>query len=186
MAPPSDADLLRAIARGEEDALQALHTRYLRPVHGFCLRLVRDPAVAEEVAADVFFQAWRGAARFEGRSKPSTWLFGIAYHLAMNRVRGRRPPTVELDELAPLAGDDPTPADAAESGEAAARLHRALGALTPDHRAVLELTYAQGLSCGEAAEALGVPVNTVKTRMFYARQRLRELLPRLGVRGDAA
>lgn len=177
----SDAELVEAISRGDAEALRALHRRYQRPLFGFCQRLTRNAATADELVNDTLFQVWRSAGRFAGRSKPSTWLFGIAYHLVMNRLRRKTPPTVELDALTPLAADGPSPLGHAQGAEDAGRLQAAMAGLSPEHRAVLDLAYAQGLSCQEIADAVGAPVNTVKTRLFYARGRLRETLPQLGV-----
>jgi len=133
------------------------------------------------VLNDVMLAVWKGAASFDGRSRPSTWIFGIAYHKALKAL-ARRPEEQEDED-----GERPEPVDAEEPEQLAARrelagvLGRALGALPPEQRAVVELTYYYGLAYQEIAEIVGCPVNTVKTRMFHARRRLRELLPGLGI-----
>ncbi|MCG8455370.1 MAG: sigma-70 family RNA polymerase sigma factor, partial [Holophagales bacterium] len=133
---------------------------------------------------DVMFVVWKRAGAFGGRSRPSTWIFGIAYRQAMHSLdRGR---DAALDaalesadgELAEHGAED----RALGNRELRLSLEKALGRLSPEHRAVLELTFFEDCSYREIAEILGCPLNTVKTRMFHARQHLRRILPRLGWR----
>lgn len=177
--------LLRRVATKDRRAFEALYNLYYRRLFGYLLKLTRRAELVEEVLNDVMLAIWKGAASFDGRSRPSTWIFGIAYHKALKAL-ARRPSEVDGD-----ADGSPEPVDRDEPESLAARrelagvLGRALGSLSPEQRAVVELTYYYGLAYPEIAEIVGCPVNTVKTRMFHARRRLKELLPALGVSGYA-
>jgi RNA polymerase sigma-70 factor (ECF subfamily) len=174
-----DRALLAAAAAGDMRAFERLYRRHFRAVYEFAARVSGSPDLAGEVAGDSFAVAWRSAGRFEGRSRVSTWLFGIAYRLAA-RARGRRArlaAEVALDEAGSIA--DPGSAGV-EAALLAHRLAGALEELPPAQRAVVELTYANGLGYPEIAAILGCPVGTVKTRMLHARRRLRA---KLGIGG---
>ncbi|WP_157982225.1 RNA polymerase sigma factor [Oceanicella sp. SM1341] len=168
-----DTDLLAAIAAGDMDAFEQFHRRYFARIMRFAARIVDSHDVAEEIANDALMTVWRTAGRFEGRSKVSTWIFGIAYRMALKarEKSGRRRGDVELDEG--LVGD------AGEGAEAVILRHDLAGALErlkPELRAVVELTYFNGYLYTEIADIMECPVGTVKTRMMTARRRLRELL----------
>lgn len=168
--------LLERIGRRDRDAFEELYQLYAPRLFGYLLRVTRRPEVVEETVDEVLLTVWRQARSFEGRSRPSTWIFGIAYRKAMRALRRRR----RRPEGEPLPPDLRSRAEDPEGRsirrERAEKLSRLLAELSPEQRAVLELTYYEGFSCREAAEALGCPEGTVKTRMFYARRRLRGLL----------
>lgn len=170
-----DAELVRRVADRDRQAFEVLYRRYYRRLFGFLARWLDRPEVLEEVVDDVMFIVWTDAAKFEGRSRVSTWIFGIAHHQAHARLRRRRDET-SLDEAPEPCADD---ADR-ERWELRTSLAEALNTLSSDQRAVLELTYYEGLSYREISEVLGCPENTVKTRMFYARRHLRKILPEFG------
>ena len=184
-AQPTDASLLERVAGGDREAFRSLYERYQRRIHSYCLKFVRDPRKAEELTNDVMFEVWRGAAGFRGHSSPSTWILGIARHKALSEARRREEPVLPEPEEA-HAMPDPAegPAETAERADVARALRGALEKLSVEHREVLELTYYQELSCQEIAEVLQCPVGTVKTRMFYARQRLKAILAGTGIAGD--
>ena len=169
----TDQALLDAIAQGDMSAFEQLHRKYFPKLMHFAKRIVNSPEAAEEVANDVLMTVWRTADRFEGRSKPSTWMFGIAYRMALKQRQklGLRRGDVELDEG--LVGDDK---DTASAVILATDLTNALEQLKPELRAVVELTYYNGYLYTEIAEILECPVGTVKTRMMTARRRLRQIL----------
>lgn len=173
LAEQSDEALLKAIARGDMNAFEQFHLRYFAKVMRFAARIVDSREAAEEVANDALMTVWRTADRFEGRSKPSTWLFGIAYRMALKARQklGRRRGDVELDENMIDAGGDAAPGVILRTD-----LAGALARLTPELRAVVELTYFNGCLYTEIAEILECPVGTVKTRMMTARRRLRLML----------
>lgn len=169
----SDEALLKRIAKGDMQAFEQFHTRYFAKVMRFAARIVDSRDAAEEIANDVLMTVWRTAERFEGRSKPSTWLFGIAYRMSLKQRQKlvRRRGDVELDEGMIDAGGD-----AAEGVILRTDLAGALARLSPELRAVVELTYFNGCLYTEIAEILECPVGTVKTRMMTARRRLRAML----------
>ena len=184
MTNDADRSLIQRIASGDEDAFAMLYGSYERRLFGFLLRLVDDPATAEELVNDVMVEVWRGAARFGGRSRVSTWIFGIAHHKAVDVLRRRR-----LDlagEPEPQVIDPGEPADAAVSREdLAERVASGLAALSPAHREVLELTLTEGFSVDEIAAIVGIPAGTVKTRMFHARRALRAHLTDRGLTAES-
>ncbi|WP_181820935.1 MULTISPECIES: RNA polymerase sigma factor [Rhodobacterales] len=171
--PMSDNDMLAAIAKANVQAFEQLHRKYFPKLMHFARRITDSAEVAEEVANDVLMTVWRTADRFEGRSKPATWIFGIAYRMAIKQRQklGLRKGDVELDES--LIGDGK---DTAEQVAMSTDLTKALQQLKPELRAVVELTYYNGYLYTEIAEILDCPVGTVKTRMMTARSRLRETL----------
>ena len=142
----------------------------------FVRDLVRDDGLAEEVTSDVMVEVWRKAGTFGGRSRVRTWVFGIAHHKAIDALRRRRPAHAPLDELLDAATPLDGPEAAALRADDRQRLERALASLSAEHRAVLELTYVEGFAQKDIAEIVGCPVATVKTRAFYAKQRLRDAL----------
>lgn len=184
-----DEALLVRIGRGEREAFDALYRRFRRPLAAYLARLTGEPDAADELVDDTLLVVWRRAAGFAGRSRPSTWIFGIAYHKALKALerRGRRervfPPVAEDAERVPApeprAPARESPDRAAERHELAGRMAEALARLPAEQRAAVVLTYHHGLSYPEIAEILDCPVGTVKTRMFHARRKLARLLPEL-------
>jgi RNA polymerase sigma-70 factor (ECF subfamily) len=184
MEPPrdeSDVQLLGRIAAGDREAFRALYTAYYHPLLRFIYRITRRVDLAEEGVNDVMLVVWRNSETFGRRSKVSTWLMGIAYRKALKLLGGSRRWTERFK-----AGvfDDVETGDVTvnlvEHGDLRDLLDAALSKLSPAHRAVVELTYFSGCSYEEIATIAGCPVNTVKTRMFHARAKLRALLPALG------
>ena len=176
MTDAEDRALIERIARRDRFAFETFFGAHGPGVHRFVRDLVRDDGLAEELTSDVMVEVWRSAAKFAGRSRVRTWLFGIAHHKAIDALRRRRVPTLPLDELLTVASDVEGPEDAAVRAADRTRLDEALAALSPEHRAVLELTFVQGFSQKEIGEIVACPPATVKTRAFYAKARLRDLL----------
>ena len=181
MSTTSDEILIARIAKGDRLAMEALFARYRTPIFRFVLRIVRNETDAEDVNSDVFVDVWRQAATFEGRSTVSTWMFSIARFKALNQLR--RKPVDILDEEKAEAiieeADDPEVALAKK--DKAAALRQCLTKLTVDHREIINLVYYQHKSVQEVAQIIGIPEATVKTRMFYARKKLSELLAKRGI-----
>lgn len=177
---PTDRQLIRSTAGGSEADFAALYDRYSTPLYTYLVRLTKERSVAEELLQEVFLAVWQGAGRFDGRSKVSTWLYRIAHHKAVDWLRRHRPLRLQEAEQLP-AGEGPE--EAAFGAWRAGRLREALDELSPDHRAVLELTFFAGLSYREIARVVGCPVGTVKSRMSYARRYLKEILERMGLEG---
>jgi len=185
-AAVSDGQLLARIARGDKDAVTALYRRLERPLFAFLVKTLRDREAAADVLNETMLDVWRQAGRFEGKSSVATWIYSIAHHKAVSWLRKRR--EVELDEEAVAAIPDDTPgADKViATRDMSQIIARLMEKLSVDHRIVLQLAYFQEFSVGQIAEILDCPENTVKTRMFYARQRLRTLLEAEGIEGAAA
>lgn len=177
-----DAETLARIGGGDLEAFEEVYARYSRRVYAFTLRVLRNPELVEEAVSDTFLAIWRSAASFDGRSRASTWIFGVAYRKALRALERRRKVDTVTPDQVTLVEDERTGPDATCAREEEARLlERALRGLPAEQRAVVELTYFHGLSYAEIAAVIECPVNTVKTRMFHARRKLRAALPALGL-----
>lgn len=167
-----DHELLARVAGGEVEAFERLYRRYYKRVFGFAARLTPRLEIAEEVVDDTMLTVWRKAGNFAGRSKPSTWIFGIAYRKALKA--SRRFPD---DKMAGNVSEtELRQTDGLESIVVRQQIAQALGRLPREQRAVVELTYLRGYTYTEIADIAGCPVGTVKTRMRSAREKLRVLL----------
>jgi RNA polymerase sigma-70 factor (ECF subfamily) len=174
--PGSDHDLLQRIAEGDQPAMRALLSRHRDQAFRFILRLTKDEALAEDILIDSFFEVWRCASRFEGRSTFSTWLLAIARNKAVTAL-GRRD-TVELEDA--WASTIPDPADDPEltlqDKDLGETVRRCLARLSPKHTEIIDLVYYHEKTVAEVAAILQLPEATVKTRMFYARRKLAQLV----------
>ena len=171
-----DVALLNRVAGKDGAAFEALYRGYYPRLRRFLERVTRRPQIVEEILNDTMLVVWRKASSYNLRSQVSTWIFGIAFRRALKALRRVDDPVeFEPDGSPDQASAGPEGLLAAQ--EMRATIVKALGALSPDHRAVIELTYFEGYSCAEIAEIMRCPVSTVKTRMFHARRRLRMLLP---------
>jgi RNA polymerase sigma-70 factor, ECF subfamily len=181
MQSTSDDVLIGRIATGDRLAMQVLFARHHVRVFRFVLRLVRDESVAEDLISEVFLDVWRQAGRFEGRSQVSTWLLAIARFKALSALRRR--PDEELDDETAEAIEDPSddPEVALDKKDKSAAIRKCLEKLSAEHREIIDLVYYHEKSVEEVAQIVGIPENTVKTRMFYARKRLAELLKAAGI-----
>ena len=170
----TDGDLLQRIADGDTAAFDILYRRFSRPVYGLALRMLRDRARAEEAVQETFAAIWRSAASYRpDRGPGAPWLYAVARNAIVDRARARTEIPAEIpDEAAREAG----PADQAEQGYVAWRIHRALEELPEREREVIGLAYWSGLSQSEVAEFLGIPLGTVKTRTRAALSRLSEII----------
>lgn len=181
MQATSDETLIARIAGGDRLAMQVLYARHHVRVYRFTLRLVRNESTAEDLISEVFLDVWKQAARFEGRSAVTTWLLAIARFKALSALR--RKPEEELDEETAGAIEDPSdnPETTLEKKDKSAALRNCLTALSPEHREIIDLVYYHEKSVEEVAQIVGIPENTVKTRMFYARKKLAEQLKAAGI-----
>jgi RNA polymerase sigma-70 factor (ECF subfamily) len=181
MQTTSDEVLIVRIAGGDRLAMQVLFARHHVRVYRFVLRLVRNEAAAEDLISEVFLDIWRQAGKFEGRSQVSTWMLSIARFKALSVLRKR--PEEELDEetaerIEDHADDPETTLAKKDKG---ALLRQCLTALSAEHREIIDLVYYHEKSVEEVAGIVGIPEATVKTRMFYARKKLSELLKEQGI-----
>lgn len=165
----SDHQLVTRVAGENEDAFRTLYDRFADRVFRYALTLLRDRHLAEEAAQETMIAVWKGAQRFEARSKVSTWIFGIARNKAFDLIRrekrGDRTPDVSL------VSPDPAPGLLRQEVVAGA-----MSTLPEPQREVVFLTFYEGLSYGEIAGVLGIPEGTVKSRMFHAKRKLAEAL----------
>jgi RNA polymerase sigma factor (sigma-70 family) len=176
----ADEVLLLRVADGDAAALAALYRRHGGRLLGFLRRYVGDRMVAEEILQDTLLAVWRSAHLYAGRSGVRTWLFGIAWRQAHNRLRVRRPQQVPLDSLAGWADPAPGPAEWAIASARGAAIADALDGLAPRQREILALAFAARLPHREIAEILEVPVGTVKSRLHHARAALARALAERG------
>jgi RNA polymerase sigma-70 factor (ECF subfamily) len=185
LAHLSDEALLALCSRADENALGELYDRYGRVAYGLALRIVRDRALAEDAVQEAFLAVWRSAGAFLAeQGKPSTWILTLVHRRAVDLVRRE-----ERRRAEPLEDTD-HPTGEATDEEAWLRAQRqvvqeALRKLPPEQREAIELAYYGGFTQSELAERLGLPLGTIKSRMFTGLKRLRELLAESGLDVDA-
>ena len=173
---PSDEQVLEAVGRGDDDALGELYDRFGRLAFHLAFRILRDRALAEDAVQEAFLAVWRSADAYKReRAKPSTWILTVVHRRAVDLVRREQRRRGEPLEVAPEPSSGPADEDAALRDRRAA-VQAALTELPGEQRQALELAYYGGLTQSELAERLGVPLGTVKSRMFAGLGRLRELL----------
>jgi RNA polymerase sigma-70 factor, ECF subfamily len=172
----SDEALIKRIAAGDRLAMQTLFARHRVAVYRWLLRLVKEEALAEDLLSEVFLDVWRQAASFEARASVSTWLLAIARYKAFSARRRRT--ELEWDDDLALSVADPAdgPDSVLEKKTRAELVRQCLARLSPEHGEVIDLVYYHEKSVGEVARIVGIPEATVKTRMFYARKKLAELV----------
>ena len=172
-----EADLIAKIANTDETALEQLYHHYYVRLYRFLARVTRHDELIDEIINDVMFVVWEKAATYGGQCKPSTWIFGIAYNKAKQAVRDEESPGLEsleeIDEDHSWLGKPDAGINQLEIDD---WMGEALRQLSPEHRAVIELTYYEGLHYQEIAVIMDCPESTVKTRMYYARKKLATLL----------
>jgi RNA polymerase sigma-70 factor, ECF subfamily len=179
--PESDAASLTLIAQGDRRAMHMLFARNKTRVYRHALRLTKDDAVAQDLVSEVFLAVWRQSAQFEGRSQVSTWLLAIARNLAATALKRRPVESLHrgIVDSVPDVADDPEVA--AGKLQEKSILSTCLSKLSPLHREIIDLIYYHDKSVTEVSEIVGVPPSTVKTRMFYARNEMAELLKEHGI-----
>jgi RNA polymerase sigma-70 factor (ECF subfamily) len=174
----SDEALVALVARGDESALAELFDRVGRVAYGLAFRVLRDDRLAEDAVQEAFLAVWRTAAAFRAeRAKASTWILTLVHRRAVDVVRREERRRVEpLDEATRDAATSSSAEEAAWLGFERQRVHGALKQLPDAQREAIELAYYGGYSQSELAEKLGLPLGTIKSRMFAGLARLRELL----------
>ncbi len=177
-----ERSMLSAIAAGDREALTEIYRYYHPRLFKFVYRLTQSYTVAEEAVNDIMLAVWKNAAGYRGDSKPSTWIFGIAYRQSLKHLSRKQvqiADNVELEEL---------PDEKSAALEQEDWVRSGLAALPSSQRMAVELVFFLGLSYDEVAAVADCPVNTVKTRMFHARRKLREHFESAGAslvtRGD--
>jgi RNA polymerase sigma-70 factor (ECF subfamily) len=191
MDPPNDESaleraLLHRIAEGDRAAFEAFFHAYERRVFRYLARFLDDEGLANEVASDVMVEVWHAAPRYAGRSKPSTWVFGIAHHKALDALRRTRREVFELRLAEPLPAERDEPERRAIESSTRAEIEAALATLSAEHRAVLHLTFVLGYAQAEIATIVDCPLGTVKTRVFHAKRALRNARVSAGLKREVS
>jgi len=168
--------LIERVARGDMRAFETLYRHYFPRLVRFIERMTRRPELVEEILNDTMFVVSTSAHKYNRSSKVSTWIFAIAYRKSLKALRDVDIP-VESDESADAIADPMEPRDEVVQAQLRRVLSEAVDALSANHRAVIELTYFHEIGYREIAQIMDCPVETVKTRMFHARRRLKTLLP---------
>ncbi len=179
----ADEQLARSAAGGDTRAFEELVERHQRYVFNLCLRTMGDYDLAAEVAQEAFLRAWRSIESFRGESRFTTWLYTIAHNQCMNRLEGvqrdmrhRVSEDDAAEELGRLHSREEDPAVVYEREEWRGSIHRHIEQLPPRYRAVITLFYLHELSYQEIAEVTGLPMGTVKTHLFRAKEMLRRAM----------
>ena len=174
-----DKALVKRAQQGDQEAFAELVIRHQRYVYNLAYRLLRDTDEAEDLAQEAFLRAWRGLGGFRGEAKFTTWLYRVVTNLCYNRLNGLRRQLVDVnaDDVDLLASpSDEDPPMAAEAAERRAFLHRQIAALPDKYQLVITLFYLQEFSYQEIAQVLDLPLGTVKTHLYRARERLKQQL----------
>lgn len=181
MAADSEAQRMQAqqlvarIAVGDRDAFTRFYELYERRLFRFILSRLNDPFEAADIQNEVFLEVWRSAGRYQGRASVTSWLFGIAFHKSVDRMRRARP-EVHDDQADERIDDAPAPDEVLAAAENAEHVRRCLETLSAAHREVVVLAFFEDLSYVEIAAIVDCPEGTVKTRMYHAKQLLKRCL----------
>jgi RNA polymerase sigma-70 factor (ECF subfamily) len=181
----SDEMLLKSVAEGDKAAMHIMFARHRVRVFRFIQRMVRNATIADDLVNQVFLDVWRSANKFESRARVSTWLLSIARFKALNSLRERRYENIEQDDVAGIVDSADTPDVALDRKETNAILRACIDKLSPAHREIIDLVYYHEQSVAEASMIVGIPVATVKSRMFFARKSLARMLVSAGLEAVA-
>ncbi len=188
----TDAELVAGALKGSQDAYRELVKRFERPVYSLIVRMVQDPAAAEDLAQEVFVKAFRRLSTYDPQWKFSSWLFKIAHNTTIDHLRRGTPETVPLEaeeddagghrSLSAVLADETVedPLAAAERRDLGRSLERAISSLRPEYRQAVLMFYAHGASYQDICEATGLPLGTVKTNLHRARKELAQAMTSLG------
>ena len=177
----SDQTLIGLIADGDKRAMQVLYARHNVRVFRFIVRLTGNQSLAEDLVSEVFLDVWRQAEGFESKSQVSTWLLAIARYKALSALRRRTDEHLDDQMAASIEDTSDSPETMVHTKDRNTIVQKCLTQLSPAHREVLDLVYYHEKSVDEVARIVGVPSATVKTRMFYARSKMADLLKQAGV-----
>jgi RNA polymerase sigma-70 factor, ECF subfamily len=177
----TDEALIGLIADGDKRAMQVLYARHNVRVFRFIVRLTGNQTLAEDLVSEVFLDVWRQAEGFEAKSQVSTWLLAIARYKALSAMRRRTDEHLDDQMAAAIEDTADGPEAQVNTKDRNALVQKCLTQLSPAHREVIDLVYYHEKSVDEVARIVGVPAATVKTRMFYARTKMADLLKQAGV-----
>ncbi len=186
----TDTELVAGALKGSQDAYRELVKRFERPIYSLIVRMVQDPAAAEDLAQEVFVKAFRRLSTYDPQWKFSSWLFKIAHNTTIDHLRKGTPETVPLEaeegndkgSLSAVLADETVedPRAAAERRDLARSLERAISTLRPEYRQAVLMFYAHGASYQDICEVTGLPLGTVKTNLHRARKELAQTMTSLG------
>jgi RNA polymerase sigma-70 factor, ECF subfamily len=173
--------LIKHTAKGEEESFKQLYELTHKKVFQYLYRLLKNQHTAEDLLIEAYTEVWKTANKFRGEAKVLTWIIGIARNVAMNEMRKNKMPEIELDE-----GISSQPAQFTDcvGSQTTQILRDALNKLSLNHREALDLVFLQGMQYEEISHVMNIPVNTVKTRVFYAKERLKDVFGMMGVAKD--
>ncbi len=174
--------LIKQISKGDEEAFRRLYEFTFKSVYRYIYSFVNNLETAEDLMIETYLQVWLSAKKFRGESKALTWIFGIARNLTMNEIKKK---DYRHDELTNSESQKAEQFRLTAENEADYFMSMALKKLPIKHREVLDLIFMHELTYEEVAKILDIPLNTVKTRIFYAKEKLREILENMGVNKDA-
>jgi|RhiMetStandDraft_4_1073278.scaffolds.fasta_scaffold46599_2 RNA polymerase sigma-70 factor (ECF subfamily) len=177
----SDAQLIERIAAADERAMQVFYERHYQTVYRLVCRSLHSTQSAEDIASDVFLEVWCKAGSFQGRSEVSTWLFAIARNKSISVRRQRSSEPWDEAVMESIEDDADGPELKLQKQSTDSTVRKCLDQLSPAHRVVIDLVYFHDKSTADAAKTVGIARNTVKTRLFYARKQLTELLGAQGI-----
>jgi RNA polymerase sigma-70 factor (ECF subfamily) len=182
MSAATDEALIKRIASGDSLAMKSFYARHHVRLFRFLVRITRREATAEELMNEVLLEVWRKAGGYEGRSSVTTWMLSIAHHKAISQLRRRSEEALDEEEAwADTPDEEDDPEVRLQKQNKSQAMRTCMEKLSVEHRTIIDLVYYHDKSVAEASEVLGIPENTVKTRMFYARKRLAELMREAGL-----
>lgn len=174
--------LINEVSKGNEDAFNQLYEITHRRVFKYLYRLTGNQQMAEDILIDTFTEIWRSAKKYKGHSKVFTWMLGIARNLAMNEFKKRKMNGYEVDDR--TYSDSADQFHAFTETETSQILQEALNRLPIKHREILDLVFLQGMSYEDISQIINIPINTVKTRVFYAKEKLKSIINLMGIKRD--
>jgi RNA polymerase sigma-70 factor (ECF subfamily) len=176
----SDEMLLKGVAEGDKAAMHIMFARHRARVFRFIHRTIRNPVIVDDIVSQVFLDVWRSARNFEQRARVSTWLLSIARFKAISFLKERKYESIDQDDVLAIADTTETPEAALTRRQTDGILRTCLDELSPAHREIIELFYYRDKSITEVSKMIGIPLATVKSRMFYARKQLARILVSAG------
>ena len=180
----TDSDLLQSCIPNNQEAFAILYQRYEKRVFQYLMTILNEATLAEETLVEVMLALWKGLQTFQGQSKVSTWIFGIAHHKAVDALRkvtSQQRGGIPLEDIIETAESHENPLNDTQQKRMAELTNQGLMTLSPDHREILHMAFFEELSYPEIGKLLKIPVNTVKTRVYYAKQQLKKSLQHQGV-----
>lgn len=175
-----DLELLKRVSGGDEKAFRQLYDLTHKKVYFYLYRLLKGKEAAEDILVETYTEVWRCAKNFKGKAQVTTWMMAIARNLAMNELRKFKSHN-NIDNFPNLSNDSiPDP----EHFDKQRILKEAMLGLSIKHREILDLVFFHEMTYQEVSEILDIPANTVKTRVYYAKEALKEVLSRMGVKRD--